>query len=143
MVSRTLRRVGSAVNEALDAAVTQLGEIKVRADQAKKDREEVAPVVLEQLKDAGKTKHRVPWDETNDVVATIRERDNSKIDPERLKKAIGAKQFNKLTTPQLDMAKVEASIQLGELDANIVAQCTEESISEYVDVRFNKAQKRK
>ena len=141
-MARRLKAAG-VQNEMLDDLVSSMARIKEQSDTLKEERQETASALLHALKDAGKTKHRTPWSEDHDAVASVRERDNSRVDPERLKKAIGAKQFNKLTSPQLDMAKVEAAIQLGDLDANVVAQCTDESVTEYVDVRFNKAQKRR
>ena len=142
-MARRLKKAGAETSEMLDQLVSSMARIKTQSDALKEERQETSSALLNGLKDAGKSKHRVSWTEDHDAVASIRERDNSKIDPERLKKAIGAKQFDKLTSPQLDMAKVEAAVQLGELDPNIVAQCTDESVTEYVDVRFNKAQKRK
>lgn len=143
-MNKTLRRsnLTQAAKDALDTVVDSLAHIKIAKDQAESDRKEVAPVALERMKEAGVAKHRIPWSDEHDAVAAIKTRDNSKVDPERLKKAIGAKQFHKLTSEHLDDEKIEAAIQLGELDANVVAQCVDESKTEYVEVRFLKARKK-
>lgn len=141
-MNRRLKKASTALSdvakENLDALTQYLAEIKVRADQAKDERTEAAPRLLEAMKSAGVTRHRVPWSEEHDVVASVKERTTATINQERLKKALGAKQFHKLTEPQLSESKVEAAIQLGEVDQNVVAQCTEESTTEYIDVRFAK-----
>lgn len=140
---RTLRRSGltQAAKDALDTIVDSLAHAKIAKDEAESDRAEIAPVVMERMKEAGITKHRIQWTDEHDAVASIKTRDNSRVDPEKLKKAIGAKQFHKLTSAHLDDEKVEAAIQLGELDANVVAQCVYGDSTEYVEVRFLKAKK--
>lgn len=141
-MNRRLRKAATATTDAaketLDALTQYLAEIKVRTDQAKDERTEAAPRLMEAMKAAGVKRHRVPWSEEHDVVAAIKERSTATINAEKLKKALGAKQFHRLTTPHLDESKVEAAIQLGEVDQNVVAQCTEESSTEYIDVRFQK-----
>jgi hypothetical protein len=134
-MSRTLKM---KADEALDSLVLHLAEIKAKSDAAKQARDETAPRVMEELRKAGQKSRKVQWSDTHDVVARIKTRDTSQIDAERLKKAIGAKQYNRLTSPQLDEAKVESAIQLGELDQNVVSQCMEERKSEYIETRFVK-----
>lgn len=103
--------------------------------EAEDRRKEVGSVLLPLMLDEQVTKQKV---DLGPRTATVRVKTRHKmdIDSERLKKAIGANQFNKLTSPVLDEAKVEAAIQLGELDPNVVAACTEESETPYLEARF-------
>lgn len=141
-MTRTLRKIDERAKQILDELVTTAAQIKVRRDRAEADRQEHNPALLAQMQQAGVRTHRVPWSDDQDAVSTIKRRDNTRIDPERLKKAIGAKAFHKLTTAHLDDAKVDAAIQLGELDPNVVAQCMEGEETEFVETRFLKARSR-
>jgi hypothetical protein len=51
------------------------------------------------------------------------------IDEPRLKKALGAPVFNKLTTAHLDRKKLENAVDLGDVDPVVVAQCSAEKTS--------------
>lgn len=58
------------------------------------------------------------------------------IDQPKLKKKVGAKLWDKITTRSLDKKKMDAFIASGELDAAIVAQCmTEKPSSPFVKVQ--------
>lgn len=57
---------------------------------------------------------------------TLVEGTSTFVDEEKLKQRIGVQAFNKLTTPQLDMRKVEAAVTMGTLDEADLAECTEE-----------------
>lgn len=103
--------------------------------EGQEHRKSLGSVLLGLMQDKGIGKHRVESDDDYAVV-TVKTRETLTIDAQRLKKAIGARKYNKLTTPTLDESKVEAAIQLGELDPNVVASCTDEKKSEYLDVRF-------
>lgn len=46
------------------------------------------------------------------------------VDEDRLKKALGAVEFNKLTKRVLDPTKVSAAIERGDLDPAVVAECS-------------------
>lgn len=123
---------------ALDYYARKLGKSKQMADEAKIARDEVSEPMRHELKSHDLTSHRVSMDNGQHVVVSLKQRDNSKYNAERLKKMIGARMFNKLTTPQLDESKIEAAIQLGDLDPNLVAQCIDEQKTEYLDVRLRK-----
>jgi len=84
----------------------------------------------------------VDLDDTTRATVKIKHRSDTRIDPERLKKAIGAQAFNRLTTATLDEAKVEAAIQLGELDPKIVSTCVSETETSYLEARLRKKPKR-
>jgi 5-formyltetrahydrofolate cyclo-ligase len=94
-------------------------------------RKETQQEVLPELKEAGKTKALT---EREELTFTPVKTERAKINSEKLKKALGAKTFNKYTSPQLDEDKIEAGIKLGQLDPNIVAQCSETTESEFIKV---------
>jgi len=58
-------------------------------------------------------------------VTTATSRTTTKVDEQGLKKALGARTFNKLTKPVLDKAKLETAINEGDVDAAIVSQYVE------------------
>jgi hypothetical protein len=64
------------------------------------------------------------WDGVK-YTTTSTSRTNTKFDELGLKKALGARQFNKLTIAKLDKTKLEQAIEAGEVDPAIVAQHTE------------------
>lgn len=61
------------------------------------------------------------------ITATVVESTSMAIDEARLKKAVGAAVWKKITTPRLDDKLLEQAIQAGEVDVNVVAQCTTET----------------
>lgn len=117
-------------------------ELKYREREYEEKRKEKAKELLPLMQESQITKHKVDFDSEQDATVRVKERERLELDEDRLKKAIGAKAFNKLTTPVLDEAKVEAAIQLGDLDPNVVASCTSTSITPYLEVRFTKKRKR-
>jgi hypothetical protein len=60
----------------------------------------------------------------HDLNATYVSSTKTKIDEVSLKKAIGARTFNTLTTRKLDEELVEKAILGNKIDAHIVSQCT-------------------
>lgn len=105
-------------------------------------RKEVGGVLLPLMKKLGYAKQLVDFNEDTNAVVQVKTREHTKIDADRLKKALGATAYNKLTSAFLDEAKVEAAIKLGEVDPNVVASCTESSETPYLEVRFTKKRKR-
>jgi hypothetical protein len=83
------------------------------------------------------------FDEFRDATVSEKTRTNTQIDAARLKRALGARVYNKLTTRVLDEAKVEAAISKGEIDANTVASCMDEYETPYLEVRFTKKKEKK
>ena len=51
------------------------------------------------------------------------------FDEAKLKKALGAPAYNKLTTAHLDRKKLEGAVDLGQVDPVVVAQCSTEKTS--------------
>lgn len=60
------------------------------------------------------------------------------IDEDKLKKALGAKTFKKVTKCVIDKSKLEELIAEGEIDPNVVAQCSTERTSEYIKITHKK-----
>jgi hypothetical protein len=58
------------------------------------------------------------------VMGTLVESEVEEIDQERLKKALGATTWNKLTTASLDKKKLQDAMARGVVDPNVVAQCS-------------------
>ena len=117
--------------------------LRKRERELESARKEAGGPLKDTMTELGLKKVNVPdFSEDESASVRIKERDNSKINPDRLKKAIGAKAFNKLTVPVLDEAKVEAAITIGDLDPNVVSQCMDEYTTEYLEARFNKRRRR-
>lgn len=137
---RKIERRDAELQE-LDEEALQAGRLKVSADRAKELAKEHKIILLNLLKDQqskGHT-HRVGFDDDRAVIVSLKEKYNG-VDPEKLKKAMGAPAFNKLTSAHLDQGKLEAAIALGHLDPNVVSACMK-PVTEYVDVRFGKRRK--
>ena len=56
--------------------------------------------------------------------STVTQRTQTTFDESGLKKALGARSFNKLTISRLDKSKLETAINEGSLDPAVVAQYT-------------------
>lgn len=107
-------------------------------NQAVSSRKEQGTEVLEAMKTVGLKKVKIDFDTDTDATVSIKERENTTVDEDRLRKAVGARTWNKLTTAVLDPAKVEAAIKLGELDPNVLSSCMESKTTEYLEARFAK-----
>ena len=127
-------------NDDTKVLARQYATAKHEEREAQNRRKEIGQQLQPLMEDYAK-KIRVDFDSETNATVSLKERDNSQIDAEMLKKKLGAKAYNKLTSPVLDEAKVEAAIQLGEIDANVVASCMNEHKTNYLEVRFT--QKRK
>lgn len=74
--------------------------------------------------------HVVVDDDGQEVQARIRSNELLKFNEAGLKKALGARAFNKLTKPaQLDRKKLEDAIVAGEVDPVLVAQFSETKLT--------------
>lgn len=99
-------------------------------------------VLLPLMQERGIGKHRIDFDENTNALIKVKKRETTNIDEDRLRKALGAKRYNKLLSTFLDESKLEAAIQLGEVDPNVVASCMDTSETEYLEVRFTQKRKR-
>jgi hypothetical protein len=140
-MSKVIKKPDAMAKASIENLVYQTVRNKIKRDEGEHEKKELAPALIELLRRHGLGQYSIDWGEGRKAMVSIRQRDNSKIDPERLKKALGAKTFNQLTTAVLDENKLQAAIQSGQVDPNVVAQCQDERYTEYVDVRFGKATK--
>lgn len=101
-------------------------------------RKEQGSKVLEGMNELHVRKVQLDFDETTNATVAIKTRENTTVDEDRLRKAVGAKVWKKLTTAVLDPAKVEAAIKLGELDPNILSACMDTKETDYLEARFTK-----
>jgi len=106
-------------------------------------RKEIGDQLLPLMSSHNITKKKVKVNDDYDGTVSIRTRSHSNINPEKLKKALGAKEFNKLTTRTLDESKLEDAIHAGDIDPRIVASCMEHSDTDYLDTRFTKRKRKK
>lgn len=60
------------------------------------------------------------------ITGTLVEASEEVVDGERLKKAVGAEIWKKITTPKLDKAKLIDAMATGLVDKQVVAQCSSE-----------------
>lgn len=116
----------------------EYANLKWEETEAQKKRKEHGVEVLAAMKAYGARKVPVDFDAQTNAVVAIKTRENTKVDEDRLRKAVGAKLWGKLTTQVLDPAKVEAAIKLGDLDPNVLSSCMETSETEYLEARFTK-----
>lgn len=106
--------------------------------EAETARKEYGSELLPEMVETGTTKVKIDFDEDTDATVSVKTRENTTVDQDKLKKAIGAKAFNRLTTPMLDDAKIEAAIKLGDLDPNVVSSCMSTTENDYLEARFTK-----
>jgi len=137
-----MRRVKVDDRAALESQAREYASLRdiERAAEAKRKAagEELLPVMQNhQVK-----KLKIDYDSETDVTVAVKQRETNRIDEDKLKKRIGAKAFNQLTTASLDEAKLEAAIRLGEIDRNIVAECMDTSSRSYLEARFAKKRRR-
>ena len=128
---------GAVYNSAREYANLKHDEKNIEAKRKAQGKE-----TLELLQGTGTTKVKVDFDENFDATVAVKKRENTTIDQDKLKKALGARVFNKLTTPMLDDAKIEAAVRLGDIDPNVVSSCMETTETPYLEARFIKKRRR-
>ncbi len=129
--------------ESIRLKARQYAQHRFAEREAESAKKEVGSGLLALMLDEKITKQKVLVDSSTEATVSVKTRENMTIDEERLKKAIGAPAFNRLTTPVLDEAKVEAAIQLGDLDPNVVAACTSTNDTNYLEARFKAVKPKK
>lgn len=109
----------------LDERIVEFAKHKEAAKYHEGQWREAQPSIIEQMEEAGSNRRIVDTDDAK-VTATIVRGTTVNLDSDRLKKAIGARAWNKLTVRSLDQKKVKEAIESGDLDPNIVAECSDE-----------------
>lgn len=110
--------------------------------EAEARRKEIGKELIEGLRTLNMRKVKVDFNQDQDATVSIKKRENTTVNPDKLKKKLGARAYNKLTTPVLDESKIEAAIKLGDLDPNVVSACMETTETEYLEARFTKKRRR-
>lgn len=120
-------------SERLDMMLARFATTKANLDVLEARKKEEQAELVAQFKDKGTKSYSVEADGFR-VTGTLVEPERIKIDEERLKKAVGAEVWNRISTKTLDKKKLEALLALGEIDANVVASCSESSVSPYIKI---------
>lgn len=134
---------GSDEDLTIPKAAREYANLRHEEREYERRRKEVGGRLLPMMQEKSVTKEKVDFDADTIASVGIKTRDNYKIDEDKLKKALGAPLFNKLTTAKLDEDKIEAAIALGDVDPNVVAACTEHTETQYLEVRYTKKPKKK
>lgn len=116
------------------AAVTKnlldLALLKNRAKEIAHDIGEAESRLIESMHKAGQKTTSVSLPSGDTVKGTLVEPQTVVIDEDRLKKALGAKQWAKVTKTVLDKVKLEAAVALGDIDTPTIA-----SVSTIKDIK--------
>lgn len=113
------------VPDGLDESIVQFAKHKAAAKYHEGQWREAQPEIIESMESANVSR-RVVTDDDVKVTATIVRGTTVELDPERLKKAIGAREWNKLTKRVLDSSLVKKAVDDGTLDPAVVAECSVE-----------------
>lgn len=129
--------------ERLDALVEEVAalkrvikesELQLHGEDGKSGVEQEACVAMS---DMGKDKHKT----SSGTAATLVEAARIVIDEERLKKALGADLWNKVTKRVLDKSALEDQMAQGVVDPVVVAQCSDEKPNKpYLRIGASKSQ---
>ncbi len=100
----------------LDRAIETYRIAKQLAERAQADVEEARDMLVYELEKAGAKSHTYEGHR-----ATVVKTSSYAFNESGLKKALGARVFNKMTTAKLDKKKLEAAMEAGDVDPRIVA----------------------
>jgi hypothetical protein len=124
--------------EHLSERAREYAHLRQQERELEAKRKESGQRLLPLMEELQLKKTKVDYDAERDATVTVKERGKLTIDPAKLRKAIGARAYGRLTTAILDEEKVKAAIELGELDPNVVASCSQEFVTPYLEVRLTK-----
>lgn len=113
--------------EELDAMLTDLYDMRQQAKTLADDIEDVQEKALKEMESLGVTKRIVKTKDGRRLNASGQQSKTYALDEPRLKKRVGAKLWNKISTRRFDKRKGAAFIASGELTEAIVAECTTEN----------------
>lgn len=121
-------RTAQADTELVEA-IRETRRAKVELEKAEARFKEQQASLIKIIEATGED-HVVVADDGREVQARIRSNELLKFNEAGLKKALGARAFNKLTKPaQLDRKKLEEAIVAGEVDPVLVAQYSETKLT--------------
>lgn len=107
-----------------------LASAKAKAKQAAQDVVDAETRLIEAMHKAGQKTVSTVLPDGEAIKGTLVEPQTVVIDEDRLKNAIGAAKWKKVTKTVLDKAKLEAAVAIGEIDQNTVA-----SVSTLKDIK--------
>ena len=101
----------------------KLAAIKAKTQALNEEHETIAKALVERMVANGQKTISTGID-GEEIKGTLVQAQRVKYDEDRLKGALTAKQWGKVTTAVLDKTKLEAAIVIGEVDPNTVAACS-------------------
>lgn len=126
---RPRKKVG-AQNIPLDVTkeVLETRRLKQEAEAAQERYDRARQDLLDKLQDSGRKTITVEDGDGTKLKATVVRGSNLHVVEERLKKALGAQLWKKVSVQKLDRKLLEDKIASGEVDPTVVAECTVETV---------------
>lgn len=111
----------------LSEALARFGQARMQRDAAEAEyadaQEDLVKLMGKQVSATGKFVYE---GDIHEIKATVVAGTRIITDEPALKKKLGARVWDRVTTKKLDKAKLEDAIATGEVDATVVAACSEE-----------------
>lgn len=101
-----------------------LARIKVQAEDLAAEKTTIEARIITALEKKGQ-KSLVVMEGANKVSGTLVAPQRVTVDEERLRKALTAKDWKTITRLVLDKTLLEAAVAVNQIDANVVAQCSD------------------
>lgn len=115
--------------------LAEAAALKLMAESAKKSYDAKQEELVQAMRAVGQKTATVSLPDEQAIKGTLVEGTRITIDEARLKQALDAKMWKKITKEVLDTTKLEAAVALNEVDANVVAACsTEKDVKPYVKI---------
>jgi hypothetical protein len=116
-----------AMAKELESALTRLGNAKLVKDAAEIEYADAQDDLIKLMGSAKTATGKFVFDGIiHEIKATIVAGSRIVCDESALKKRLGVRMWDRVTMKKLDKAKLEEAIAQGEVDATIVAACSEE-----------------
>jgi hypothetical protein len=104
--------------------VDQLREARAQTQLAKLEEKKIETQLIELMNESKMRSAVVDYHDGFSIKASVVSAERTSVDEVSLRKALGAREFNKLTVRKLDKHKLEDAIKSSSVDPVIVAQCT-------------------
>lgn len=117
---RIVRQLQESAESQLDQELDALHELKVRVAELQEALDKQTQLITQMFVSSGRKSRKV-----GNYTFTLVQAERTKINEAGLKKALGARNFNKLTVAKLDQMKLRAAIDNGEIDPIVVGQYSE------------------
>lgn len=113
---------------ALERDILTLDGLRIQREDIDQEIINVQQRVLARLEEKGESTVTVKTKDRH-IIATRVQQVREAIDPVVLKKKVGAKMWDRITTKVLDKKKLEAFIASGEIDALAIADAVKENVA--------------